>query len=77
MRRDLSKMARGPAAAAAVGRDGPPGLEGVLEAEGRPLPVPVLRIADIVAMLSGSSGYEVDAEHQAWIRGSICASAVE
>lgn len=41
-------MVRGPEAAAAVGRDGPPGLEGVLDVEGRPAPVPVLRIADIV-----------------------------
>lgn len=46
MRRDLSKMARGPEAAGALGRDGPPGLDGVLDAEGRPPPVAVLRIAD-------------------------------
>lgn len=47
MRRDLSKMARGPEAAGALGRDGPPGLLGVLDPEGRPEPVPVLRMADI------------------------------
>ena len=50
MRLDLSMIVRGPEAAAAVGRDGPPGLEGVLDVAGRPAPVPVLRIADIVML---------------------------
>lgn len=61
MRRDLSKMARGPAEAATVGRDGPPDLAGVLDPEARPLPVPVLRMADMVAnLLAEEDGETMD-----------------
>lgn len=48
MRRDLSKMARGPAAEGAFGRDGPPGLADAFGVEGRPAAVPALLIADLV-----------------------------
>lgn len=55
MRRDLSKMARGPAAELGAGRDGPPGLDDATdEPDGRPLPVPVLRMDVILGSGGGS-----------------------
>lgn len=58
-------MARGPEAAGALGRDGPPGLDGMLDEEGRPAPVPVLRIADIVSSFQHVRRGELDLDREA------------